>query len=135
MSWLAQPSVSGLPCKPGAKNGGKISGSRYLSLGNNCVCVLPMGPKNLPHKASEKLMRGRLKKDEKWLLEWILGLTDKGMQNVLRDDTSGLEQYTRNYVEITKKAVEEFEKDYGVISGSISLSPQEKAQLNWDFII
>ncbi len=90
---------------------------------------------NLPSTASQKLIQGKLKKDEKWLLEWILGLTDKGMQNILRDDTSGLEKYTNDYIAITKKAIEEFRNDYGELSGTIHLNSEEKANLNWEFII
>jgi|SRR4051812_30267256 hypothetical protein len=65
----------------------------------------------LPLKASERLMKGGIKKDEKWLLQWVLGLTDKGMQNILRDEKNGLASYTKNYIDITKKAIEEFERD------------------------
>ncbi len=89
----------------------------------------------LPIKASERLRKGGIKKDEKWLLEWILGLTDKGVQNILRDDTDGLESYTKNYINITKKAIEEFERDYGKIQGNLGLNPEQKALLNWEFIL
>src|SRR5262245_54417609 len=47
----------------------------------------------LPYLATEVLARARLSKAEKWLAQWVLGLTDKGVQNVLRDDANALEQY------------------------------------------
>jgi hypothetical protein len=89
----------------------------------------------LPLKASERLMSGGIKKDEKWLLQWVLGLTDKGMQNILRDEKDGLVSYTKNYIDITKKAIEEFERDYGKIQGGLRLNSEQKALLNWEFMV
>lgn len=42
----------------------------------------------LPRIAVEGL-RGHPAKQEQWLLQWILGLTTKGVQNILRDSASG----------------------------------------------
>jgi len=89
----------------------------------------------LPNAAFQELKKGHLPKEERWLTQWILGLTDKGFQNILRDETSGLEKYKDDYLEITRKAIEEFQKDYGNIGGEITLNPREKALINWEFLV
>src|SRR5690348_9406968 len=42
--------------------------------------------KNLPLLASDVLAKKRISKPERWLAQWMLGLTSKSVQNVLRDD-------------------------------------------------
>lgn len=89
----------------------------------------------LPGLASEMLKIGKLQKQERWLMQWMLGLTDKAFQNVLRDDVENIEKYKKSYIDITQKAIGEFRKDYGEIQGSISLNPKTKAELNWGFMV
>jgi len=86
--------------------------------------------RNMPEMAYRKLKEKKLEKRERWLMQWILGLTDKAFQNVLRDDKKGLEDYKNNYLEITSKAIEEFQSDYGVLSGNIGLNSKDKAEIN-----
>jgi hypothetical protein len=39
----------------------------------------------------------RAAKGERWLAQWILGLTDKAFQNVLRDEQNAIAKYTKQY--------------------------------------
>lgn len=87
----------------------------------------------LHEEASTHLLKGGLPKDEKWILEWILGLTDKAFQNVLRDDTSNLSQYTAEYKGIIKKSMQEFEHDYGVMTGSLNVGDLE-VDIDWQLV-
>ena len=48
---------------------------------------------NLPDMASEILRRKRVSKNERWLAQWVLGLTDKAFQNVLRDSPGAVAVY------------------------------------------
>lgn len=91
--------------------------------------------KNLPKFAYKRLVKGSLKREDKWLMQWILGLTDKAFQNVLRDDTSSLARYKENYLKIIQEAIGDFRKEYGDLTGTISLDSKEKALLNWEFLI
>ena len=47
----------------------------------------------LPRLATAILGAGALSKAERWLAQWVLGLTDKASQNVLRDNPESLEIY------------------------------------------
>jgi hypothetical protein len=49
--------------------------------------------KQLPELADKSLMSKKISKTERWLCQWILGLTDKAFQNVLRDDEEAIEEY------------------------------------------
>jgi hypothetical protein len=91
--------------------------------------------KKLPELASEALKIGKMQKQERWLMQWMLGLTDKAFQNVLRDSVENIEKYKKSYIEITQRAIDEFRKDYGEIQGAISLNAKTKAVLNWDFMV
>ncbi len=91
--------------------------------------------KNLPDYAAKTLKNGGLEKQERWLMQWMLGLTDKAFQNVLTDDRENIEKYKNSYIEITQKAINEFRKDYGEIKGVIALNAKIKAALNWDFMV
>lgn len=91
--------------------------------------------KKLPEFASRALQIGKMQKQERWLMQWMLGLTDKAFQNVLRDNVENLEHYKKSYIEITQKAIDGFRKDYGEVQGLISLNSKTKAVLNWDFMV
>lgn len=70
----------------------------------------------LPYIASDILSAGRLKKEERWLAQWILGLTDKGVQNILRDDYQLLAGYRDSYIEACREVITQQVQDYGELS-------------------
>jgi len=87
----------------------------------------------LPRLASDMLQRTGLKKSERWLGQWILGLTDKAFQNVLRDDPKALAAYARRYAEVCREVVEERRKEDGSLSGILQLESGDKAKVDWLF--
>ena len=89
---------------------------------------------HLPSIASARLKQ-KLKGDERQILQWILGLTNKASQNVLRDSLDHIDQYKDDYVRICKEVVAVCEADYGVLKGTLELSPTEKAEINWYFMV
>ena len=119
-----------------------LTRKRIISLNAATLSVMINGSskdpefiKKLPNYAFEKLSKGKkLQKHERWLMQWLLGLTDKAFQNVLRDDIASLKKYKDSYIAITKKAIKEFENDYGKIFGSISVDSRKRALLNWEFM-
>ncbi len=85
----------------------------------------------LPHLATEILQRPRLTKAEKWLAQWTLGLTDKGVQDVLRDDSDALAQYRDQYIEICRDVIEHHRQTAGEINGKLKLESGVEAEVNW----
>jgi len=88
----------------------------------------------LPSIASERL-KHKLVSDERQILQWVLGLTNKATQNVLRDSLESLDKYKEEYINICREVVSACESDYGELSGALELSPSEKAEINWSFIV
>jgi len=89
--------------------------------------------KNLPTISSKELL-GRLSKDDRWILEWNLGLTDKAFQNVLRDESSALNDYKTKFVEILNGVVAESKKEYGELVGQIKLDG-DLVDIDWNTIL
>jgi hypothetical protein len=93
----------------------------------------------LPDLASNGLRQARsaharVGKEERWLLEWILGLTDKAYQNVLRDNPTEIAAYKDKYVREISRIAEECERDYGVLDGHIKIGTKS-SPLRWRFMI
>lgn len=88
----------------------------------------------LPSVASERLQH-KLNGEERQILQWFLGLTNKATQNVLRDSTDSLSKYRDDYVRTCKEVISACESDYGELSGQLQLSSHEKADIDWNFMV
>jgi hypothetical protein len=85
----------------------------------------------LPLVAAESLARGRLSKSERWLSYWVLGLTHKAFQNVLRNDPERIVEYRDQYIKTCREVIESHSRKYGELRGHIELSSGLKAEVNW----
>lgn len=90
--------------------------------------------KLLPELACENL-KAKTANEERWILQWTLGLTDKAFQNVLRDDPNALEEYKRKYLNACAEVIDLCKKEYGALDGEIRLDSGEKATVNWNFMV
>ena len=85
----------------------------------------------LPHLATDILARKRLSKAERWLAQWLLGLTDKAFQNVLRDSLGSLAEYRERYIETCREIIANHVRDSGELSGVLKLDSGLQAHVNW----
>lgn len=85
--------------------------------------------------ACNRLSGARITKQERWLAQWVLSLTDKAFQNVLRDERNAIVDYTNEYKETFRRIVEDFEKTHGSLTGTIAIEPELKAQINTLFMV
>ncbi|HEX40708.1 MAG TPA: CfrBI family restriction endonuclease [Phycisphaerales bacterium] len=85
--------------------------------------------------ACKRLTAARIGKEERWLAQWVLGLTDKAFQNVLRDEPGAITAYTRQYQKTCHRIVEEFEHSHGPVAGSLAIQPGLKAEINTLFMV
>jgi hypothetical protein len=85
----------------------------------------------LPHIATDILAKGKLSKAERWLAQWILGLTDKAFQNVLRDDPEAIAEYRDRYIQICSEVTAARETAKGPLQGEITINDNQKAHINW----
>lgn len=88
----------------------------------------------LVDQAVETLQARRLPKPERWLAQWILGLTDKAFQNVLRDDPEGLMAYKQKYISVCEEVIRKFEQEYGRLYGSLKLGDLPEVSISWVFM-
>ncbi len=85
--------------------------------------------------ACSRLTEARITKEERWLAQWVLGLTDKAFQNVLRDERNAIVHYTNEYKETCRRIVEDFEKTHGPLTGTLAIEPKLKAEINTLFMV
>lgn len=85
----------------------------------------------LPRIATDILLKGSLSKAERWLAQWILGLTDKAFQNVLRDDPEAIAEYRDRYIQICDEVIAARKSEKGTLEGEITINGNQKAQINW----
>lgn len=89
----------------------------------------------LPIIATDILSKGNLSKAERWLAQWILGLTDKAFQNVLRDDPEAIAEYRERYIQICDEVIAARKAEKGSLQGEITINGNQKAQINWLWMI
>jgi hypothetical protein len=85
----------------------------------------------LPKIATDILSKGNLSKAERWLAQWILGLTDKAFQNVLRDNPEAIAEYRDKYIRICDEVIAARKTEKGSLQGEITINGNSKAQINW----
>ena len=67
-------------------------------------------------------------------LQWLVGLTGKSIQNVLRNEPEEYQTYLETVEDALRKSAERCQIDFGHISGKIQLNEVE-CELNWPFIL
>jgi hypothetical protein len=80
-------------------------------------------------------MKSRLSKPDRWLANWVLGLTGKSFQNVLRDDSTQIENYQRLYIHACKDVIAKNKAVYGELSGTLKLDKEGEAPIDWLFVV
>ena len=88
----------------------------------------------LPSIASERLQH-KPSGEERQILQWFLGLTNKATQNVLRDSTDPLGKYKDEYVRTCEEVISACESEYGKLRGELQISSHEKANIDWNFMV
>lgn len=89
---------------------------------------------SLPDVALEMLRQRGVPKHQRWLAQWLLGLTDKAVQNVLRDDPTLLEKYAKDYIAACQDAIARCATDYGILDGELRLGSEAIARIDWLFM-
>jgi hypothetical protein len=88
----------------------------------------------LPDLAAATLMDKGVSKAERWLAQWILGLTDKAFQNILRDDPGLILDYRNRYVEACREIIDTHIQQYGQLSGILNTDTGEQIGVDWLFV-
>ena len=75
----------------------------------------------------------RPSRDERHLAQWLVGLTDKSVQNVLRDDPDAIDRYVNSYIAVTNDVASQFQsqQDYLLSPLASDSSPEYPIDWNW----
>lgn len=132
--------IASLLCGENIRNLTEGLTRRRLTISNGALlmlfikgCADPNFIKTLPEKAYDEYKTNSTGK-EKIILQWLLGLTNKGVQNILRGDEDNIKEYIQTTEQSVNEAIKTLEQEIGSIDGHISIS-QYKALLDWRFII
>lgn len=89
---------------------------------------------SLAESVAAALEGSRLRRGDEWMLNWSLGLTDKAVQNVLRDDHLGLTGYTRRFLDTLRDTAETAKNEFGDLAGTLRVGDKE-VPLDWFFLL
>jgi len=87
----------------------------------------------LPNLVGDQLKSKNSKVDRDILL-WLLGLTGKGVQNIIRSKPEVLDSYINKFRNSAKKLTDECQKAYGNLSGNLTLG-KTTANVDWHIIM
>ncbi|MFT3949683.1 MAG: CfrBI family restriction endonuclease [Agriterribacter sp.] len=88
----------------------------------------------LPELVSNELKVAKLNQEQKVFLQWLVGLTGKSIQNVLRSDHDQLEAYLKELESSLKNSIKQSKKEFGDLTGSITID-KENYLVNWPTIL
>lgn len=83
-------------------------------------------------RKSVEQIKASPKNKDRWILQWLLGLTDKQVQNVLRDKAVELDKYRIEFDKNIEESLEKLSNDFGRLEGKISLKGKS-AKVDWKF--
>jgi hypothetical protein len=113
---------------------------RRLTLSNGAMVKTFIDAANkiddFPEKLSailSKELKGATPVERKIFLNWIVGLTGKSIQNVLRGASKNLEGYLNNFQDSIEKACVVCKEEFGEIKGELKIG-SSVALVDWLFI-
>lgn len=89
----------------------------------------------LPEIADSILRQKRLSKADRWMAQWVLGLTDKASQNVLRDNANLLTEYRQRLVQVFEDVIAQSVTELGMLRGEIALNGAPAVELSWKLML
>ena len=108
---------------------GKLNAATFMVYLLGVQAVKEFG-RTIP-KMAFNTITGRASKSEKELCKWMIGLTKKGVQNILRDDEKQLEKYTESFAANLKMLAAETEKESGKLQCCVKYANGKESILDW----
>ncbi|HET7115371.1 MAG TPA: CfrBI family restriction endonuclease [Hanamia sp.] len=116
--------------------------TRRISLSNAAMLVTYLdASKNIknfqqriPELVRNELQYSRLSQEQKVFLQWLVGLTGKSIQNVLRSDNEQLKDYLTELESSLNNSIKQSEKEFGKLTGSINID-KENYLINWPSVL
>lgn len=84
----------------------------------------------LPELVSYELKSSKLSKEKKVFLQWLVGLTGKSIQNVLRSDDNQRDGYLAELQNSLNNSIDQSKKEFGDLKATIAIKKEEYV-LDW----
>ncbi|HOT92370.1 MAG TPA: CfrBI family restriction endonuclease [Anaerolineae bacterium] len=91
-------------------------------------------PDKLFEQAAKTLQGQNLAKAERWTAQWVLGLTDKARQNILRDKSVAVDEYVREYRNTIREVAQESLNTFGELQGNLQIGSHGQS-VEWQFFL
>ena len=88
---------------------------------------------NLPQLVQHELTNSRLTKGERQYLQWLVGLTGKSVQNVLRGDNDEFIEYLNDLENSLSESAKEANEIFGDLTGSFCIKDTQ-TNISWPVI-
>lgn len=88
---------------------------------------------NLPKLVGEEILTSKLTKEEKQYLFWLVGLTGKSVQNLLRGSYEEFIEYLNNLEKALDESSMEAHKVFGDLTGSICIKDKQ-TKISWQIL-
>ncbi len=88
---------------------------------------------NLFDLVAHEFLHSKLSKEEKQYLQWLVGLTGKGVQNILRGKQEEFIEYLNELKDTLEESSNEVAKVFGDVTGSFFIQDQE-TKISWPVI-
>ncbi|MGA9996818.1 MAG: CfrBI family restriction endonuclease [Pyrinomonadaceae bacterium] len=111
----------------------QISGAMVALFARGCLEIENF-TESLSNMAVEQLRAKKTDKVAVWPAQWLIGLTGKSVQNVLRSKSDALENYIFDFESAVEEAAEKCRQDMGNLKmtlGFMEDSEGRKAELDW----
>ena len=79
-------------------------------------------------------LNSNISNEKKLFLQWCVGLTEKSIQNVLRNENDEFDNYLNDLEESLKQSANKCKADYGELEGCLKIRDVE-CKVNWPFIL
>jgi hypothetical protein len=108
-----------------------LSNAAMLMLFLQCMKNCDNFSTNLNEIIATELKQKKLDRDSKMFLNWLAGLTGKGIQNVLRSDEQSFREYLSSLNESITKSAAESDALFGVLQAVFTDKNNHVYRLNW----
>ena len=133
--------VAGILCGRNVRSLTETMTRKRLALSNAALLVtymkaaesVPGLPEDTTRIVAREIRRADLGRDEKKFLQWMIGLTDKGVQNVLRSSDEALDTYLREVDSALRDSADQAAVEFGALRGSVRLDALE-IPLDWPIL-
>ena len=108
-----------------------LSNASMLMLFLQCMKNCDNFCDNLNGLVAKEMKNEKLDKDAKIFLNWLVGLTGKGIQNVLRSDEQSFQEYLSDLGESVAKCASESDVLFGALEAVFTDKDNQVYRLNW----